>query len=88
MSGYHEQALNAPKERAKAFDDGLQLGSSVVQREWVRSAVGALLDALGKDAADGPIDLGAAGRWVNHDDGCRPATFVIERDARLDQPYE
>lgn len=45
------------------FDEGFQLGAKVEHRVAVEAVAGALLDILGKDAGDGVINLGAAGRW-------------------------
>lgn len=44
-----------------AWNQGFQSGGAVIQRAWRESATQALLEALGKDRGDGPINLGAAG---------------------------
>ncbi len=46
------------------FDKGFQLGAKVEHRVAVKAACNALLEILGKDAADGVINLGAAGTWA------------------------
>ena len=48
------------------FDEGFQLGAQVEHGHAVEAVANALLNILGKDAGDGIIDLGAAGRWVFH----------------------
>jgi len=50
-------------ERGKGFDQGMQLGARVEHEVAVRALATALLEVLGKDPGDGPIDLGAAGVW-------------------------
>jgi hypothetical protein len=50
--------------RAEAFDKGFQLGAKIERRAVLEVTAGALLEVLGKDAGDGVIDLGAAGRWA------------------------
>lgn len=51
------------RERAEvdAWNQGFQSGGAVMQRAWRESATQALLEALGKDRGDGPINLGTAG---------------------------
>lgn len=56
------------QERALGFDAGFQLGAKTENSIAKRAVVGALLDIMGKDTADGVIDLGAAGNWVNTTD--------------------
>jgi hypothetical protein len=46
------------------FEEGLSLGHRVEHRVALEAVANALLDILGKDAADGAINLGAAGEWV------------------------
>lgn len=46
-----------------AWHRGMSLGASIEHRVALQATATALLTVLGKDAADGVIDLGAAGRW-------------------------
>ena len=48
---------------AEAFDEGMRLGTRVEHRVAVQAIVTALLEVMGKDPGDGPINLGAAGTW-------------------------
>lgn len=52
---------------ADAFTGGMQLGAEVEHKVAVAAVANALLNILGKDAGDGIIDLGAAGRWACSD---------------------
>ncbi len=49
--------------RAAAFDEGMQLGAQVEQRNAREALASAVLAVLGKDAGDGDIQLGALGTW-------------------------
>lgn len=62
--GAWKNADDYRREAETGFDAGFQLGASVEHREAVAAVANALLAVLGKDAADGSINLGAAGRWA------------------------
>lgn len=49
------------------FDEGFQLAAAVEQRAARTALQQYVLDVLGKDRADGPIDLGALGESVFHE---------------------
>ena len=50
------------QERATAFDAGFQLAAQVEQRAARGALARYALEVLGKDGADGEIDLGALGK--------------------------
>lgn len=51
------------------YDAGMQLGAKVEHQVAVRAIATAALSILGKDAADGVINLGALGKWYPRPDG-------------------
>jgi hypothetical protein len=55
--------MQTGKQSQAAFDDGMKLGARIEHNVAVTAVVTALLQILGKDPGDGPIDLGAAGTW-------------------------
>lgn len=50
--------------RRDAFDAGLQLGAQVEHKAAREAIARAALAVLGKDAGDGPVNLGALGEWT------------------------
>ena len=50
--------------RKSAFDAGIQLGSKLAQTDAINAIGMAALEILGKDRADGEIDLGALGKFL------------------------
>jgi hypothetical protein len=66
----------------RAFNDGIDMGAHVVQQSATAAIVAALLEVLGKDAADGVIDLGAAGKWYASSGGGRA---IEARDEARDE---
>lgn len=48
----------------EGFNAGVQFGGKVENRVAVEAIANSLLTVMGKDAGDGVIDLGAAGRWA------------------------
>lgn len=51
----------------KAHAEGMSLGASIENRIAISAIATAALAILGKDRADGIIDLGALGRWLPND---------------------
>ncbi|HEY6006845.1 MAG TPA: hypothetical protein VIU40_00860, partial [Geobacteraceae bacterium] len=47
--------------QSRAFDEGVQIGAQTEHNAARRAVAGAVLGILGKDRADGPVDLGALG---------------------------
>lgn len=51
------------------FTEGMHFGSRIATKVAVQAIATAALNVLGKDGADGIIDLGALGGWHAADDG-------------------
>jgi len=65
------------RERRAAFDEGFQLAAKVEHRATVEAVATMVLAVLGKDAADGWVDVGALGTWVADSSG-GPASLNTE----------
>lgn len=61
--------------QSRAFDEGVQIGARTEHNAARRAIAGAVLAILGKDRADGPVDLGALGVWAAADFGAAAETY-------------